>query len=303
MNELNLPALIKSLNSANKKNALTDKPKYINVGGKLLDLEIPKVMGILNITPDSFYKQSRFNTDEEILKAAVRMMEEGADILDVGGYSSRPGAVNITQEEEGKRVLRAIKLIRRELPEAIISIDTFRADLAKEAVVECGAHIVNDISGGDADTEMFSVIEKLNVPYIMMHMKGDPLTMQKNPVYKDVVADILSWFGERIFRLQSVGVKDIIIDPGFGFGKTADHNFDLLRRLSDFSIAGLPLMVGVSRKSMVWKTLEISADEALNGTTALNAIALVNGADILRVHDVKEAVQTIKLIKKLCHFT
>ncbi len=303
MNELNLPALIKSLNSANKKNALTDKPKYINVGGKLLDLEIPKVMGILNITPDSFYKHSRFNTDEEILKAAVRMMEEGADILDVGGYSSHPGAVNITQEEEGKRVLRAIKLIRRELPEAIISIDTFRADLAKEAVVECGAHIVNDISGGDADTEMFSVIEKLNVPYIMMHMKGDPLTMQKNPVYKDVVADILSWFGERIFRLQSVGVKDIIIDPGFGFGKTADHNFDLLRRLSDFSIAGLPLMVGVSRKSMVWKTLEISADEALNGTTALNAIALVNGADILRVHDVKEAVQTIKLIKKLCHFT
>jgi dihydropteroate synthase len=298
-----LPALIKSLNSANKKNALTDKPKYINVGGKLLDLEIPKVMGILNITPDSFYKHSRFNTDEEILKAAVRMMEEGADILDVGGYSSRPGAVNITQEEEGKRVLRAIKLIRRELPEAIISIDTFRADLAKEAVVECGAHIVNDISGGDADTEMFSVIEKMNVPYIMMHMKGDPLTMQKNPVYKDVVADILSWFGERIFRLQSVGVKDIIIDPGFGFGKTADHNFDLLRRLSDFSIAGLPLMVGVSRKSMVWKTLEISADEALNGTTALNAIALVNGADILRVHDVKEAVQTIKLIKKLCHFT
>ena len=303
MNELNLPALIKSLNSANKKNALTDKPKYINVGGKLLDLEIPKVMGILNITPDSFYKHSRFSTDEEILKAAVRMMEEGADILDVGGYSSRPGAVNITQEEEGKRVLRAIKLIRRELPEAIISIDTFRADLAKEAVVECGAHIVNDISGGNADTEMFSVIEKLNVPYIMMHMKGDPLTMQKNPVYKDVVADILSWFGERIFRLQSVGVKDIIIDPGFGFGKTADHNFDLLRRLSDFSIAGLPLLVGVSRKSMIWKTLEISADEALNGTTALNAIALVNGADILRVHDVKEAVQTIKLIKKLCHFT
>lgn len=282
---------------------MTDKLKYINVGGKLLDLEVPKVMGILNITPDSFYKQSRFNTDEEILKAAVRMMEEGADILDVGGYSSRPGAVNISQEEEGKRVLRAIKLIRRELPEAIISIDTFRADLAKEAVVECGAHIVNDISGGDADTEMFSVIEKLNVPYIMMHMKGDPLTMQKNPVYEDAVAEILSWFGERIFRLQSAGVKDIIIDPGFGFGKTAVHNFDLLRRLNDFSIAGLPLLVGVSRKSMIWKTLEISADEALNGTTVLNAIALVNGADILRVHDVKEAVQTIKLIKKLCYFT
>lgn len=301
--ELNLPAIIKSLISANKKNALTDKPKYINAGGKLLDLEIPKVMGILNITPDSFYKHSRYNTDEEIIKAAVRMMEEGADILDVGGYSSRPGAEDISPEDEGERVLRAIKLISRELPEAIISIDTFRSDLAKEAIVECGAHIVNDISGGDADIKMFSVIEKLNVPYILMHRQGDPLTMQRNPVYKDVVADILSWFGERIFRLQSAGVKDIIIDPGFGFGKTIGHNFDLLRRLGDFSIAGLPLLVGVSRKSMIWKTLEISADDALNGTTVLNAIALANGADILRVHDVKEAVQTVKLIKKLCHFT
>ena len=280
---------------------MTDKPKYINVGGKLLDFEVPKVMGILNITPDSFYKQSRFNTDAEILKAAVGMIRDGADILDVGGYSSRPGAEHISQADEGKRVLRAIKLISRELPDAIISIDTFRADLAKEAIVECGAHIVNDISGGDSDKEMFSVIEKLNVPYILMHMQGDPLTMQKHPVYEDVVADILSWFGKKIFRLQSGGVKDIILDPGFGFGKTADHNFDLLRRLCDFSIAGLPLLVGVSRKSMIWKTLEISADEALNGTTALNAIALLNGADILRVHDVKEAVQTIKLIKKLCY--
>jgi dihydropteroate synthase len=276
-----------------------DKPRYINTGGKLLDLEIPKVMGILNITPDSFYKGSRYNADEEIIKAAGRMIEEGADILDVGGYSSRPGAKDISLEEESKRVLKAIKLITREFPEAIISVDTFRADLAREAVVECGAHMINDISGGDADSKMFVIVENLNVPYIMMHMKGNPRTMQNNPVYEDVVSDILKWFGERILKLQSVGVKDIIIDPGFGFGKTIGHNFELLRRLNDFSIISLPLLVGISRKSMIWKTLNITADEALNGTTALNVIALVNGADILRVHDVKEAVQTVQLINKI----
>jgi len=278
---------------------LTEKPRYINAGGKLLDLKIPRVMGILNVTPDSFYKGSRYNTDEDILDAAVRVMEEGADIIDVGGYSSRPGATDISREEEERRVLKAINLISRELPEAIISIDTFRADVAREAIIGGGAHMINDISGGDADSEMFSAVEKLNVPYIMMHMKGDPRTMQDNPVYDDVVADILKWFGERIFKLQSVGVKDIIVDPGFGFGKTAAHNFELLQRLGDFSIAGLPLLVGLSRKSMIWKTLQITVDEALNGTTALNAIALTKGADILRVHDVKEAVQTIKLIEKL----
>jgi dihydropteroate synthase len=276
-----------------------EKPRYINAGGKLLDLKIPKVMGILNITPDSFYKGSRYNADKEILRAATEMLEEGADILDVGGYSSRPGAQDISKKEEAGRVLKAIKIINRELPEAILSVDTFNAEIAREAVLECGAHIINDISGGDLDKEMFSVIEKLNVPYIMMHMKGDSRSMQNNPVYDDVVADILKWFGERIYRLQSVGVKDIIIDPGFGFGKTIEHNFDLLRRLGDFPIAGLPLMVGVSRKSMIWKTLDITADEALNGTSVLNAIALTNGADILRVHDVKEAVQTIRLIMKL----
>ena len=276
-----------------------EKPRYINAGGTLLDLEIPKVMGILNITPDSFYKGSRYITDKDILIAATRMMEEGADILDVGGYSSRPGATDISPEEENKRVLKALKLIRRELPEAIISVDTFRADIASKAITECGAHIINDISGGDGDNKMYSVVEKLNVPYIMMHMKGDPRTMQNNPVYEDVVADILKWFGERIFRLQSAGVKDIIIDPGFGFGKTVTHNFELLRRLNEFSIAGLPILIGVSRKSMIWKELKITADEALNGTTVLNAMALAGGADILRVHDVKEAVQTVRLISKL----
>jgi dihydropteroate synthase len=291
--------LINSLISDIQKSILPEKPRYINAGGKLLDLEIPKVMGILNITPDSFYKGSRYNKDEDILGAAIRMIEEGADILDVGGYSSRPGAAAISEEEERKRVLKAIRLINREMPEAIISVDTFRADIAREAIIECGAQMINDISGGDADSKMFSIVEKLNVPYIMMHMKGDPRTMQNNPVYDDIVADILKWFGERIFRLQSAGVKDIIIDPGFGFGKTIDHNFELLRRLGDFSIAGLPLLVGVSRKSMIWKTLKITADEALNGTIAVHAIALANGADILRVHDIKEAVQTIQLISKI----
>ena len=278
---------------------LPGRPRYINIKGKLLDLTIPKVMGVLNITPDSFYKGSRYNNDADIIRIAIKMIEDGADILDVGGYSSRPGAADISQEEEKMRVLRAIRLISKELPEVAISVDTFRADIAMEAVNECGACIVNDISGGEADMKMFSIVEKLNVPYIMMHMRGDPRIMQNNPVYDDVVADILRWFGKRIFRLQSVGVKDIIIDPGFGFGKTVEHNFELLRRLGDFSVAGLTVLVGVSRKSMIWKTLGITPDEALNGTSVLNTIALLNGADILRVHDVKEAVQAVRLIEKL----
>jgi dihydropteroate synthase len=264
-----------------------------------MDLKIPKVMGILNITPDSFYKGSRYNSDSDILKAAVKMKQDGADIIDVGGYSSRPGASDISAEEESNRVLKAIKMISRELPEVVISVDTFRADVAREAVNGSGAHMINDISGGDADKKMFPLVAKLNVPYVMMHMKGDPRTMQHNPVYDDVVADILKWFGERIFTLQTLGVKDIIIDPGFGFGKTIDHNFELLRRLGDFSIAGLPVLIGVSRKSMIWKTLGITADEALNGTTVLNAVALSNGADILRVHDVREAVQTVCMMQKI----
>ena len=276
-----------------------EKPQYINVGGKLLDLEIPKVMGILNVTPDSFYKGSRYNTDAEIVEAAVKMTEEGADILDVGGYSSRPGAADVPSDEEKIRVLKAINLIRRELPDAVLSIDTFRADIAEEAIIGSGAAMINDISGGEADERMFSVVEKLNVPYIIMHMLGNPLTMQVNPVYDDVVADILKWFGERIYRLQSNGVKDIIIDPGFGFGKTVAHNYELLKRLNEFSIAGLPILIGISRKSMIWKTLDITANEALNGTTVLNTVALANGADILRVHDVKEAVQAVSLFMKL----
>lgn len=264
-----------------------------------MDLEVPKVMGIINITPDSFYGGSRYKTDDAILKGAGMMLKDGADILDVGGYSSRPGAPDVSEEEEMRRVTVALKLISSEFPDAILSVDTFRASIAKAAIEECGAHIINDISGGEADPDMFEVVRHLNVPYILMHMKGDPRTMQTNPVYTDVVADILKWFGEKIFRLRSAGVNDIIIDPGFGFGKTIDHNYDMLNRLGDFSIAGLPLLVGLSRKSMIWKTLGITADEALSGTISLNTVALLKGADILRVHDVKEAVQAVKLTVRM----
>lgn len=278
---------------------MAPKPRYINVRGNLIDLSVPKVMGIINVTPDSFYQQSRVTTKDEIIGAASRMIQEGADILDVGGYSSRPGAENIPPEEERSRVINAIKLINGEFPEAVISVDTFRSDIAMEAVLEYGAGLINDISGGEADRRMFNVVDRLRVPYIMMHMQGEPGTMQKNPVYDDVVADILKWFGERIVRLQTMGVTDIIIDPGFGFGKNAAHNFELLRHLSDFAITEMPLLVGLSRKSMIWKSLETDAGDALNGTTVLNTIALLNGADILRVHDVKEAVQAVKLVEKI----
>jgi len=272
------------------------KPRYINVKGQLIDLEVPRVMGILNITPDSFYKGSRYNDEKEIIVAALRMLEEGADFLDIGGYSSRPGADDIPVEEEKRRVLNAVRCVSKEFPQAIISVDTFRAEVAREAVCDCGAHIVNDISGGDADPEMSELISELNVPYIIMHMRGNPRTMQNNPVYEDVVSEILMWFGQKTVSLMAAGVKDIIIDPGFGFGKNISHNFEILRRLGEFSIAGLPIMVGLSRKSMIWKTLDIKPGESLNGTSALNAVALLNGADILRVHDVKDAVETVKLI-------
>jgi len=275
------------------------KPRYINVRGQLLDLSVPRVMGIINVTPDSFYTGSRYSDEESIIRAASLMISDGADIIDVGGYSSRPGAQKISVEEEKKRVLGTIRIISRELPGTMISVDTFRSEVALEAVLEFGAGMINDISGGEGDENMFHVVERLQVPYILMHMQGTPENMQKNPVYDDVVADILHWFGERIFRLQALGIKDIILDPGFGFGKTIEHNFIILSHLGDFSVAGLPILAGLSRKSIVWKTLEITPDEALNGTTVLNTIALLNGCDILRVHDVKEAVEAIKLVQRL----
>lgn len=277
---------------------MISKPRYINIKGRLLDLSVPLVMGVINVTPDSFYAGSRKVADNDIISAAGQMLSEGADIIDVGGFSSRPGAKEIPSTEEQTRVLPAIKLISGTFPGAVISVDTYRAEVAHRAVTECGASIINDISGGEADRDMFSVIAQLNVPYILMHMQGTPETMQVNPVYNDVVADILMWFGERIIRLQSLGVKDIIIDPGFGFGKRPEHNFELLRRLEEFTVAGLPLLAGLSRKSMIWRTLGINPGEALNGTIVLNTIALMKGADILRVHDVREAVQARELVLK-----
>lgn len=278
---------------------MADKPGFINAGGKLIDLSVPKVMGIINVTPDSFYAGSRVAGDRAIVETAAAMIGEGADILDVGGYSSRPFADDVPVMEEKKRVLNAVRLIRDKFPEAILSVDTFRAETAYEAVTDYGVQIVNDVSGGDADGEMFGLIAELNVPYVIMHMKGNPRTMQNNPEYDDVVAEILRWAGVRINKLRGAGVRDIIIDPGFGFGKTIKHNFDMLKRLGDFSIAGLPLMAGISRKSMIWKTLSVSPGEALNGTSVLHAVALLRGVDILRVHDVKEAVQAVRLIEML----
>jgi len=275
------------------------KPLYINVKGRLVDFDRARVMGVINVTPDSFYANSRKMNPEHILKTVAEMLKSGADFIDVGGFSSRPGAEEISPDEEKRRVLPAVRLISENFPEAIISVDTYRSEIAGEAVASCGAHIINDISGGELDPQMFGVVRELNVPYILMHMQGTPSTMQNNPVYDDVVADILTWMGARINALRTAGIKDIIIDPGFGFGKTAEHNFEILRRLEEFSVTGLPLMIGLSRKSMIWKTLGFSPGEALNGTTVLNSVALLKGADILRVHDVREAVEACLLVSRI----
>lgn len=275
------------------------RPQYINVKGKLIDLSVPRVMGIINVTPDSFFSGSRAESEGEIIEKAGMMLEEGADFLDIGGWSSRPGAGEITPEEEMKRVINAVRVVSSEFPEAVISVDTYRSEIAERAILEYGAAMINDIAGGEADRLMFQTVARLQVPYIMMHMQGKPDTMQENPFYEDVTAEIIRWFGERIVKLHSMGVNDIIIDPGFGFGKNIRHNFELLKHLGDFSITGLPLLAGVSRKSMIWKTLGITPEEALNGTTVLNTVALLAGADILRVHDVKEAVQAVKLVNSM----
>jgi dihydropteroate synthase len=227
------------------------------------------------------------------------MLEEGADIIDIGGCSTRPGAPEVTEEAERERVCKAVKLILGRYPDACISVDTYRSSVAEAAVSDSGAAIINDISGGEMDPGMFPLVIRLNVPYIIMHMQGTPLTMQKNPQYNDVVADILSWFGQRVARLREGGVKDIILDPGFGFGKSAEHNFEILRRFSEFRIAGLPLMAGLSRKSMIWRTLNVTPEEALTGTSALNMAALIKGASILRVHDVREARDVRTLFEKI----
>lgn len=272
---------------------------FINIRGRLLDLARPRVMGIINVTEDSFYRGSRYTGEGEILEAAGRMLEEGADILDIGGCSTRPGAAEVPEEKEKESVCRATELILSRYPEAVVSVDTYRSAVAEAAVVNSGAALINDISGGEMDAGMFPLVIRLNVPYIMMHMQGTPQTMQQNPRYDDVVTDIILWFGDRIAKLHEAGVRDIIIDPGFGFGKTAAHNFEMLRRLSEFRVSGLPLMAGLSRKSMVWKTLNVTPDGALTGTAALNMVALMNGASLLRVHDVREAREVITLFEKI----
>ncbi len=273
--------------------------RLLNAGGRLIDCSKPLVMGVVNVTPDSFYRGSRHTSVSSVLEIVTRMVVEGADIIDIGGYSTRPGAGEVSEADERKRVVVALKAVRKEFPDLLISVDTFRSSVALAAISEGGADIVNDISGGVLDESMYGLVASLRIPYVMMHMQGTPATMQENPVYGDVVSDIIEWFGKRIPLLEETGVNDIIIDPGIGFGKTIRHNFEIIRRLSEFEVIGRPLMAGVSRKSLIWKTLGSSPDEALNGTTALNMALLMNGADIIRVHDVREAVETVRLYEKI----
>ncbi len=270
----------------------------LNCRGNLIDLSVPKVMGIINITPDSFYDGGKTFSEKEILKQAEKMLSEGATFLDVGGYSTRPGAEDISDTEEIRRVLEAIESILKRFPEALISIDTFRSEVAKKAV-EAGAAIVNDVSGGILDAEMYKTVAKLKVPYILMHMRGTPKTMVKLTDYKNVTIDVLKDLAEKIVLARAEGINDIIADPGFGFAKTREQSFELLNNLQLFQNLKVPILAGVSRKSMIYKTLETSAENALNGTTSLNTIALLKGASILRVHDVKEAVECVKLFENL----
>lgn len=270
----------------------------INCKGKILNFDSPIVMGILNITPDSFYDGNTLFSDKDMLLRAEKMLKDGASIIDIGGYSSRPGAKEISTEEEINRIVNPIKLITKEFPESIISIDTFRGKVAQEAI-HCGASIINDISAGDDDATMFDVVKQNQVPYIIMHKQGTPKNMQDSPQYKDVVGDVFKYLINKVNELNKMGINDIIIDPGFGFGKTISHNFELLNNLKNFELLNVPVLVGLSRKSMIYKPLNSSPNEALNGTTALNMAALQNGANILRVHDVKEAMECVKLLKLL----
>jgi len=268
----------------------------LNCNGRLFSLADPIVAGILNLTPDSFYDGGIYSNEKEILLKTEKMLTEGAAMIDIGAESSRPGAGQITELEEQKRLIPILQQIIKRFPETIISIDTYRSSTAK-AAVENGASVINDISGGYMDKEMFRTIAAMKVPYILMHMLGTPLNMQKNPKYENVVIELSHFFSSRIKVLHELGVKDIIIDPGFGFGKSNEHNYQLLSGLGFFKISDVPIMVGLSRKSMIYKVLNITPSESLNGTTALNMIALLNGANILRVHDVKEAVEVVKLWK------
>jgi dihydropteroate synthase len=272
--------------------------KTIRIKGNLVSLRTPLVMGILNVTPDSFHADSRQLDEAGIHSRIEAILEEGGRIIDIGGYSSRPAAAEVTEEEEMKRLSPALQIANTHYPEAIVSVDTFRPGIARRAVEQYGAAIVNDISGGGPDAGMFRTVADLNVPYILMHMRGTPQTMQQFTAYNHLTVDIRKYFADKIYELELLGVSDIILDPGFGFSKTAEQNFELLRRLDEFALFELPILAGISRKSMIYKTLGITAGDSLNGTTVLNTLALLKGAAILRVHDVKEAAEAIRLVEQ-----
>ncbi|RHR55650.1 dihydropteroate synthase [Parabacteroides sp. AF17-28] len=273
--------------------------KTLNIRGTLTSLETPLVMGILNITPDSFYADSRKQTEAAIEERIQTILSEGGQIIDIGGYSSRPDAVEVSPEEEMSRLAFALKILNVHYPDTPLSVDTFRADVARRCVEEYGVAIVNDISGGELDREMFDTVARLHVPYIMMHMRGTPQTMQQHTDYTDMMEEIMLYFAGKVRRLRLLGVNDIILDPGFGFSKTVDQNYALMSHLREFGEFGLPLLVGVSRKSMIYKFLGGTPADSLNGTTVLNTFALMNGADILRVHDVRAAVEAVKIVNQL----
>ena len=270
----------------------------LNCNGILIDTTLPKVMGILNITPDSFFDGGKYKNEKDILTQTEKMLLEGATFIDVGAYSSRPGATHISEEEELKRIVPVVNLLVKKFPEIIISLDTFRSKIAQETI-QAGAAIINDISGGQMDANMFKTVANLNVPYILMHMLGTPQNMQKNPTYNNVITDITTFFATQIHQLRQLKLNDVVIDVGFGFGKTIPHNFEILKNLSLFKNLEVPILAGISRKSMLYKTLDISAQEALNATTSANTIALLNGANILRVHDVKEASEAITIVNQV----
>lgn len=273
--------------------------RYINVNGSLLDLSQPRVMGILNVTPDSFYAGSRTQTEAEIVRRVRQIVSEGAAIIDIGAYSSRANGDNVSSREEMERLRMGLKILFEIQPDAVVSVDTFRADVARMCVEEYGVAIINDIAAGEMDTDMFHTVAALNVPYIMMHMQGTPQSMQQHPHYDNLLKEVFLYFARKVQQLRDLGVKDIILDPGFGFGKTMEHNYELLSHLEEFRIFELPLLVGVSRKSMIYRLLDITPQEALNGTTVLDTICLLKGADILRVHDVKEAVETVRIVQAM----
>ncbi|MBR8725110.1 dihydropteroate synthase [Bacteroides pyogenes] len=274
-------------------------PTYINVNGRLLNLTSPQVMGILNVTPDSFYSGCRAETEADIAARTRQIMEEGASIIDIGAYSSRPNAEHISAEEEMRRLRTGLEIVTREYPEAVVSVDTFRSEVAEWCVKEYGVAIINDISGGEMDERMFETVARLGVPYVMMHMLGTPQNMQKEPHYDNLIKEIFMYFARKIQQMRDWGAKDIILDPGFGFGKTLEHNYELMAHLEEFRVFELPILVGVSRKSMIYKLLGGTPQDSLNGTTVLDTIALMKGAHILRVHDVREAVETAKIVEAM----